>query len=346
MGVKCDFARPLDDKGVAGSHFKEMLLVAVDGSMLALQDTEANSKDFGRSSNQHGPSAWPLARFVLLAECGTNLVFGATLGGYKDSEHVLAVKLTPLLRPGMLCLADRLFPGYDAWGSFSQTGAHLLWRAKTGIKLEKVKELPDGSYLADWLPETSKGNGSEPHRIRVVEYRLKKEGEVYRLITTLLDPDCASAEELARIYPQRWEIELTIKENKVILRKGSVTLRSKTPELVRQEFWGMLLAHYMVRKIMVMAASSQGDDPDRLSYTGSLEIIKSTQAGSPLLFPPQTRKAALDAAVREVALARSGNSRGLSKPRSIKHRPKPQFPVRRPLERIKTTLGLSEVFIC
>jgi len=287
-----EMAAPLAEESLPGSYFKDLLLVAFDGSTLALQDTPANAKEFGRSSNQNGDAAWPLARFVGLVECGTHLVFAAKLGGYKDSEINLAKFLVPRLRVGMLCMADRLFPGYELWKQFAATGAHLLWRAKMSVKLQKTKVFADGSYLAKWLPQEERAKGKKAVIVRVIEYRLKDPGvaqakaEVYRLITTILDPGQASAKELAALYPQRWEIEITIKEGKTVLRKGRVTLRSKMPELVKQEFWGMILAHYLVRKTMAQAALDQGADPDSLSYEGSIEIIKSTQAGPALGFPP------------------------------------------------------------
>ena len=287
-----EMALPMAEKSLTGSYFKDMLLVAFDGSTLALQDTAANAEEFGRSSNQNGDSAWPLARFVALVECGTHLIFAASLGGYKDSEIHLAKSLIVQLRKGMLCMADRLFPGYEIWQQFAATGAHLLWRAKISLKLEKIKILPDGSHLAKWLPEEERKKGSEAVIVRVIEYRLNDLGgsgdpsEVYRLITTILDPALATALELAALYPQRWEIEITIKEGKTILRKGRITLRSKMPELVKQEFWGMLLAHYLVRKMMAQAALDRKRDPDELSYEGSIEIIKSTQTGSVLNISP------------------------------------------------------------
>lgn len=287
-----EMALPMAEKSLPGSYFKEMLLVAFDGSTLALQDTAANAKEFGRSSNQNGDSAWPLARFVALVECGTHLIFGASLGGYKDSEMHLAKSLIPRLRKGMLCMADRLFPGYEIWKQFAATGAHLLWRAKISLPLEKIEVLADGSYLAKWLPKEERKKGSEAVIVRVIEYRLTDpgvaddKGEIYRLITTILDPAMATAAELAALYPQRWEIEITIKEGKTILRKGRITLRSKIPELVKQEFWGMILAHYLVRKMMAQAALDKKRDPDELSYEGSIEIIKSTQTGSVLNISP------------------------------------------------------------
>jgi hypothetical protein len=285
-------ALPMAEKFLPGSYFKDMLLVAFDGSTLALQDTAANAEEFGRSSNQNGDSAWPLARFVALVECGTHLIFAASLGGYKDSEMHLAKSLIPRLRKGMLCMADRLFPGYEIWKQFAATGSHLLWRAKNSLPLEKFEVLPDGSYLAKWLPKEERKKGSEPVIVRVIEYRLtnpglaEDKGEIYQLITTILDPSVATAAELAALYPQRWEIEITIKEGKTILRKGRITLRSKIPELVKQEFWGIILAHYLVRKMMAQAALDKKRDPDELSYEGSIEIIKSTQTGPVLRFSP------------------------------------------------------------
>lgn len=285
-------ALPMAEKSLPGSYFKDLLLVAIDGSTFALQDTESNSAEFGRPSNQNGEAAWPLARFVGLAECGTHLIFGASLGGYKDSEITLAKSLTPRLGVGMLCLADRLFPGYELWKQFAATGAHLLWRAKLSVNLKKTEVLADGSYLAEWLPEEERKKGSKAVVVRVIEYTLKDSGaedgkvETFRLITTILDPAVATAAELAALYPQRWEIEIAIKEGKTILRKGRITLRSKTPELVKQEFWGLILAHYLVRKMMAQAALDRKRDPDELSYAGSIEIIKSTQSGSVLSFSP------------------------------------------------------------
>ena len=285
-------ALPMRERSLLGSYFKDLLLVAVDGSTMALQDTALNSAEFGRSTNQNGDGAWPLARFVALVECGTHLIFGAKIGAYKDSEITLAKDLTGSLSSGMLCMADRLFPGYELWRQYAATGAHLLWRAKNSLPLRKIKALPDGSWLAEWLPEDQRRMGREALIVRVIEYRIKDSGatgtqdEIYRLITTILDPAQASARELAGLYPQRWEIEITIKETKTILRKGRITLRSKKPELVRQEFWGMILAHYLVRKMMAQAALDKKIDPDRLSYEDSIQIIRSTQAGPALSFPP------------------------------------------------------------
>jgi hypothetical protein len=286
-------ARPLNDMHLTGGHWNNLLLVAIDGSTLALQDTPENALRFGRSSNQNGDGPWPMARFVALAEVGTHLVFKAAFGGYYDSEIALARGVIPELKPHMLCLADRLFPGFALWKEAASGGCALVWRAKTGLELKCVRVLADGSWLAHWYPSEKErrksGVGREPQLVRVIEYRLKGEekGQTYRLITTLLDPVLAPAKELAALYPERWEIELCIKEAKTVLRKGSVTLRSKLPEMVEQEFWGMLLAHYAVRKTMALAALKHDMDPDRISHERCVEIIKITQAGAALPSPPK-----------------------------------------------------------
>jgi hypothetical protein len=239
---------------------------------------------------------------VALVELGTHLSFAAALGGYRASEIVLAHELVGELKAGMLCLADRLFPGFELWQQASAQGAHLLWRVKAGLTLKPIEVLSDGSYLADWLPESGQRKKQKPIRVRVLEYRLqsnpKAKGsstaagtESYRLMTTILEPSFASATELAQVYPERWEIELSIKETKTGMRRGMVTLRSKTPELVRQEFWGLLLAHHAVRKTMALAALDVDKDPDRLSFAKCIEIVKSTQTGSVLSFPPSKKSA-------------------------------------------------------
>ena len=280
-------ARPCSDTKLKGCWWRGHHLVVIDGSTLALQDSASNDSHFGRSTNQHGNAAWPMARFVALAEAGTHLIFQAELGRYKDSEVVLAAKVIPGLRKGMLCLADRLFPGLALWQKAAATGAHLLWRAKVGLKLKQEKVLADGSWLATWKTPARGRESARSVTVRVVEYRLKGgDGETFRLITSLLDPEEAPAWELAALYPQRWEIELTIKESKRVFREGNVTLRSKMPELVKQEFWGLLMAHYIVRKMMARAALEGDIDPDTISYCSSVEIIRSSQAGPVLAFSP------------------------------------------------------------
>ena len=257
-------------------------LVAIDGTCLDLPDTPANDEFFGRPGVNKGErSAFPQARVVALAECGTHAIFEAEIGPYTKSEAALSVGLLGRLRPGMLCLADRGFYSFTAWQKACGTGADLLWRVKDNLILEAVKDLPDGSWLADVFDSTHDRRRQHPVRVRVVGYTIEDgrdpTGE-FRLITTLLDHRKAPAKELAAAYAQRWEIETAFDELKTHQRGPRTVLRSKSPELVLQEIWGHLCCHYAIRSLMAEAALHAGHDPDRVSFVAALRITRQSVA--------------------------------------------------------------------
>ena len=97
---------------------------------------------------------------------------------------------------------------------------------------------------------------------------------MYRLLTTLLDPEQAPADELAALYHERWEIETALDELKTHLRGAGIVLRSRTPDMVRQEFYGLLMAHFAIRKLIHEAALKAGEDPDRLSFLHAVRVIR------------------------------------------------------------------------
>lgn len=197
---------------------------------------------------------------------------------YATGEVTLANQVVESLRPGMLCLADRLFFSYKLWHKTARTSADLLWRVKQDLRLEMVQRLPDGSYLSHLYASTS----DRRHRrnatlVRVIEYRLKgvKGAEsLYRLVTTILDHTQAPASELAALYHERWEIETSLDELKTHLRGAQIVLRSKTPELVQQEFFGLLLTHYAIRALMHQAALKADEDPDRISFLHAVRVVQ------------------------------------------------------------------------
>jgi hypothetical protein len=190
----------------------------------------------------------------------------------------LSRTVLPRLERGMLCLADRNFFGFPLWAQASATGAELLWRVKKNMRLVCEKRLPDGSYLSrifaserDWRHKT---NGAI---VRVIDYRLDGVVDaepVYRLVTTILDHQRAAASELAALYHERWEIETAFDELKTHLRGARIVLRSKTPDLVRQEFYGLLMAHFAVRGLMHDAALKADEDPDQLSFLHAIRIVR------------------------------------------------------------------------
>jgi hypothetical protein len=270
--------QPVATRATRGAWYRQWRLVSLDGSCLDVADTEENRTAFGRPEASRGASAFPQIRFVALVENGTHVLFGAEPGRFADGETTLAQQTLAALQPGMLCLADRQFFGHAPWRAAAATGADLLWRVKRNLRLPRETVLADGSYLTTIHgSEKDRRHKASGIRVRVVEYRL--EGvtgaePLYRLVTTILDPAEAPAAGLAALYHERWEIEGALDELKTHLRGARMVLRSKTPELVRQEFWGLLLAHFAVRGLMHEAALRADEDPDRLSFLHAVRVVR------------------------------------------------------------------------
>ena len=271
-------ATPLAAPQTPGCWLAGRRLVAIDGTCVDLADTAANDSHFGRPAVMKGErSAFPQARVVALAECGTHAIFEAVLGPYTTSEAALSGELLTRLAPGMLCLADRGFYRFAAWQNACASGADLLWRVKDSLKLEPVTELPDGSWLAQVFHSTADRARRNPRTVRVIEYTVRDGREPsgpIRLLTTILDHNDAPAAELAAAYAQRWEIETAFDELKTHQRGPRAVLRSKTPDLVTQEIWGHLCCHYAIRTLMFDTAAHSGHDPDRVSFVAALRISR------------------------------------------------------------------------
>jgi hypothetical protein len=269
---------PIAVKSTQGAWYRQWRTVSVDGSTLDVADNQDNEKAFGRPSASRGSSAYPQVRFVSLVENGTHVLFGTQMGGYGDGEITLAHKVLPWLKKGMLCLADRNFFGFDLWKKARTSGADLLWRVKKNLRLPCEQRLADGSYLSTiYRTDKDRRQNSKGILVRVMEYTL--EGvvgaePVYRLVTSILHPDQAPAQELAALYHQRWEIETALDELKTHLRGSKIVLRSKTPDLVRQEFYGLMMTHFAVRGLMHEAALQDGEDPDRLSFLHAVRVVR------------------------------------------------------------------------
>ncbi len=269
---------PIARKATQGAWYRQWHLVGLDGSTLDVADEKDNAEAFGRPGASRGASAYPQLRFVSLVENGTHVLFGSQMAAYHAGEITLAKAVLPSLRRGMLCLADRQFFGFQLWNQARSTGAELLWRVKRNMRLSCEKRLPDGAYLSriypserDWRHKT---NGVV---VRVIDYRLEGVADaepVYRLVTTILDYEKAPANELAALSHERWEIETALDELKTHLRGSQIVLRSKTPDLVRQEFYGLLMAHYAIRSLMHEAALRADEDPDRLSFLHAVRVVR------------------------------------------------------------------------
>jgi Transposase DDE domain len=289
-------ARPLATAQTQGAWYRGWRVLAIDGSCLDVADTPANAAAFGRpgTGRGQGVGAFPQVRLVGLAECGTHAITKVAVGPYTTGETTLASGVLAGLGPGMLALADRGLLAVELWRQAKATGAELVWRAKTGATghaLPVDQELADGS----WLSRLDAGGHRRrdprgPIVVRVLDYSIDDSGrpghrQRYRLVTSLLDPAQAPAAELAALYHQRWELEGALDELKTHQRGPRAVLRSKTPEGVEQEVYAHLLVHYAIRALMHQAALDADTDPDRLSFTRSLRIVR-RQLIAQAAFPP------------------------------------------------------------
>ena len=271
--------RPLAAPGAPGAWYRERRVMALDGSCLDVADEQANAQFFGYPTAVRGQSAFPQARVLGLVECGTHAVVAADIAPYARSEKAMAAQVLPdWLRKDMLLLADRGFYSFKLWQLASGSGAALLWRVSATLKLPAQQVLGDGSYLSTVYDSSADSARRHGTTVRVIEYALHHSAtpteDSYRLITTLLNADQAPGLELAALYHERWEIESVFDEFKTHLRGASTVLRSKTPDLVQQELWGLLLAHFAVRQLMAQAAWQQQLDPDRLSFMHAVRVLK------------------------------------------------------------------------
>lgn len=219
-------------------------------------------------------------------ECGTHASVAAEFDGVKTSERVLTDRLSYAFTQDMIVLADRGFYSYDLFRAATENSAQLLWRISNTLDLPVLAYYHDGSFRSELLPSKMKAaikggrtpKDADEHRIpvRVIEYMVKGRGdtETIRLITTLLDPEDTPADTLAALYQQRWEQELIFDEIKTHQMKPTRFLRSRTPDLVKQEIWALLITHYATQVFITEAADELGADPDRYSFPDTINIIR------------------------------------------------------------------------
>jgi hypothetical protein len=297
---------PVAEYSTVGGFLRGWRVVAIDGFSLDVFDSPANAAEFGYTTNSPGGSPFPKARVVAVAECGTHAMLDAEIGPFSTGEKTLATPLLNRLGPDWLLTADRNFYSFGAWRTAADTGAALCWRAPGQLGLPMLKPLADGTYLSVVIDSKVRGRlreqllatayaGQIPDAdlarlVRVVEYDVPDRGnpatrELIRLITTIVDPRQASAAELAHAYHQRWEEETGIDQVKTHLRGSGRVLRSQSPDLVYAEIWGYLLVHYAISALIGRAATGAGLDPDRISYTRTLRLVRRSATGT-AAFPP------------------------------------------------------------
>lgn len=276
-------AQPVGQPDQPGCHWHGWRLAAVDGTTVDVQWTAANVARFGQHGNQHGASGYPQVKVVSLLECSTQVPLGVACGASRDNEGKLADRLLDRLRDDMLVLADRGFYSFARWRDWSSRCGALVWRVRNDLALKVDKRLDDGSFLAWIRPSASlcaTGLAAPGEKLQVRALRYQPiladgtRGETVTLITTILDPAAASAQDLGGLYPHRWAVESGFDELKTHLRGPQHVLRSQLPELVEQELYGFFLAYYVVRATMAEAARRDGSPPNQLSFTHAVRVIR------------------------------------------------------------------------
>lgn len=258
--------------GQDAAFFRGMRTAAVDGMLFDAAESSANRARFGGQNQAEGvPRGLPVVRLVTLTETGTHAQVAARLGGWHDSEVKLARPLAEAAS-GMLVVIDRLYPDVKLWRSFLAAGAHVVVRASGQIATVPEQVLDDGTYLTRMRESGYKGNTARCVTVRVIEYTVG--AQQVRLLTSLLDPVEYPAGEVAALYPERWEAEGANRQIKSFQRGDRFTLRSKDPELVEQEIWAHLIVHTVITRVITAVATTQGLDPDRLSYTKVLTQLR------------------------------------------------------------------------
>lgn len=265
-------------KQTEGAFLRGLRLMSLDGSLFDVPDTDNNARVFGYPGSRRGTrAAFPKARLVLLVESGTHLIVDALISPYKIGERRKAIQLLRSVNRGMLLMWDRGLHSFRMVSETLKQKAHILGRVPANVKFEVVKVFDDGSYLSWIAPDRkSKKKGVKRIKVRVIEYLIQIEGEevLYRLITDLMDINKFPALVLAQEYHTRWEIENTLDELKTHLNGRKTMIRSKNPREVVQEIYGWLIAHYCIRGTMLDAATEKGVSPLRISFTGSLKVMR------------------------------------------------------------------------
>jgi hypothetical protein len=320
-----------DERFHPEAFYRGLRLVAIDGSHFELPDEVDNVAYFGRPGSRTGVAGYPQAQCAVLVECVTHGILAANLGPYAAGEWTVCKPLLDALKPDMLCMADRGFNGFEHWRQARQSGAQLLWRCGSNRLLPRVQELHDGSYLSTIMP-TGVGRAQAKEQaivVRVIEYTMPGLPDAqpsYRLLTSMLDPHEAPALELAALYHERWQVEEVFDELKTHLLRSRRVLRSKRPELVRQEFFGWVLAHYAVRWLLHEGATRHRMPHDKLSFAGHIQLLRREQPQSGA-FPPRASQATQVGVGQSAARKRASKIKADARPAKSTHGEEAQLPI-------------------
>src|SRR5690348_829745 len=349
-------ARPVAVMETAGAFLGRWRLMSIDGMAWDIPDTPANAAAFGypRAGKDGSPGAFPKAQVVTVSECASHAAALAAIGPFAlkaGGERALARRLYPKLEQDWLLIADRGFYDWPDWCTAADTGAALLWRFKSDIRLPVLEILPDGSYRSvlvtpkataaarqELIEAARAGEELDPARarhVRVIEYEIPDrdgQDELIALVTTITDPLEAPAAVLAAAYHQRWEHETANAQLKTFLRGPGRVLRSQSPDMIEQEIWGYLLAHYAISALICTAATSAGIDPDRVKFKRTIRAVR-RRVTDPA-FPPDQRRRILAQLTEDIPSRQNLNQRReRTYPRVVKRPRHNSYHVKKPGDR-------------
>ncbi|MHC5748419.1 MAG: IS4 family transposase [Nostoc sp.] len=271
-------AKPKATLLTPGAFLGGLRIMAMDGTVFDIPETETNARVFGYPGSRPGTyPAFPKARLVFLVEAGTHLIVDAFCSPYRMGERRSALKLLRSINSSMLLMWDRGLHSFKMVNAVIKQKGHFLGRVPAHVKFEVVEIFKDGSYQSWIAPDgESKKKGAARIPVRIIEYVIEENGteKTYRLITDLMDISNFPALLLASEYHQRWEAENTLDELKVHLLGRKIPIRSKNPREVVQEIYGWLLGHYCLRCLMFQSATLKHISPLKLSFVGSLRVIR------------------------------------------------------------------------
>ncbi len=290
-----EVCKPLATVATRAAFRFGLRVMAIDGTVEDVADSPANARYFGRLKGSRGASAFPQIRCVYLCECGTHAICDAGVWPSEVDERLGGWRMLRSVGPGMLVMWDCGFHSYDMCVRCRTQGAQFLGRVPAVVRFTPIERLADGSYLAYLRPsDRHRRRQGERLLVRVIEYTVNDphrphHGQRHRLITSLCEVAQASAHALAVEYHKRWEVEIVIDETDTHQRRPLRPFRSRTPQGVLQEIYGLLLAHYLVRSLMQEAAQALDLAPDQLSFVGALRIIREAVFQAQIVAPHQAR---------------------------------------------------------
>jgi hypothetical protein len=265
-----------------GDRWRGLALYGADGTTLRVADSDENRRHFGGQTAGdagRGESGYPSVRLVVLMALRSHLIAAASFGPYAIDERNYAVDLWSSLPDQSLLLLDRnylqanvMVPLHD-----EDRGRHWLMRAKKNTATRLLRRLGKGDAIVEMKVSdyARQKNPSLPKtmEVRAIDYR-RPGHEQQQLLTSLLDEERYPAAEIVALYHERWEIELGYDELKTELLEREETIRSKSPELVKQELWGILVAYNLVRLEMERIADEVDVSPSRISFVEALRFIR------------------------------------------------------------------------